>query len=168
MAMRWRSCDRRFKGSVLLKLTAANVTRSARLKRSKTAVLAALATACVSTVTRYYLPDAHNPRFDFGGATQILNQYLRVQCPERVAAKKSEAGDIRITIEADTGGAVTQAELTSSTGDEVLDGVFGTVAAQLKADSLRATGSPKNTRHLRIGYSCAATAPGATIELLPR
>ena len=124
--------------------------------------------ACVSTVTRYYLPDAHNPRFDLSGATQTLNQYLRVQCPERAAAKKPETGEVRITIQSDTGGAVTQAELTSSSGDEVLDGIFGTVAAQLKADSLRATGSHTNTRHLRIGYSCAATAPGATIELLAR
>jgi TonB family protein len=144
MAMRWRFSERPFKAVALL----------------------ALAAACVSTVTRYYLPDARNPRFDVAGATQVLDQYLRVQCPERLAAKKPVSGDVRVAIQADTAGAVTSAELTSSSGDEVLDGIFGTVAAQLKADSLRATGT--HTRHLRIGYSCAASAPGATIELLAR
>ena len=67
--------------------------------------------ACVHTVTRYYLPDANNPRFDTDGATQVLDQYLRVQCPERLAAKKPESGDVRLTILTDTSGAVTRAEL---------------------------------------------------------
>jgi len=163
MAMRWRSSERPFKGSQLLKGDASAFNNSDPLKA---VALIALAAACVSTVTRYYLPDAHNPRFDVAGATQVLDQYLRVQCPERLAAKKPVSGDVRVAIQADTAGAVTRAELTSSSGDEVLDGIFGTVAAQLKADSLRATAM--HTRHLRIGYSCAASAPGATIELLAR
>ena len=146
----------------------ADVSAFDNLDLLKAVALIALAAACVSTVTRYYLPDARNPRFDVAGATQVLDQYLRVQCPERLAAKKPASGDVRIAIQADTAGAVTRAELTSSTGDEVLDGIFGTVAAQLKADSLRATGTPTSTKHLRIGYSCAASAPGATIEVLAR
>ena len=133
------------------------------------AAVAALAATlgCVSTVTRYYLPDARNPRFDAEGATQVLDQYLRVQCPERLAAKKSESGDVRVTIETDTSGAVTRAELLSSTGDEMLDGMFGTVAAQLKVDSLRATTTPIARRRVRMGYSCSASAAVATLEVLP-
>ena len=122
--------------------------------------------ACVSTVTHYYLPNANNPRFDTAGATQMLSQYVRVQCPERRAAQKPERGDVRITILTDTSGAVTRAELMSSTGDEVLDGVFGTVAAQLKVDSLRAVGAPTATRRLRVAYTCEADAPGATLEVI--
>jgi hypothetical protein len=59
------------------------------------------------------------------------------------APRREEAGsgDVRLTITTDTSGAVTQAELVSSSGDEMLDGLFGTVAAQLKVDSLRATKS---------------------------
>src|SRR5918993_2236738 len=87
--------------------------------------------ACVSTVTRYYLPDAKNPRFDTEQAARMLDQYVRVQCPERLAAKKPESGAASLTILTDTGGAVTRAELASTSGDEVLDGVFGTIAAQL-------------------------------------
>ena len=122
--------------------------------------------ACVHMVTRYYLPDAHNPRFDTDGATQVLDQYLGVQCPERLAAKKPASGDVRLTITTDTSGAVTRAELTSSSGDDILDGLFGTVAAQLKVDSLRATTKPLATRRLRLGYSCAPDAAVATLEVL--
>jgi TonB family protein len=128
--------------------------------------VALLATACVHTVTRYYLPDAHNPRFDTESATQVLGQYLRVQCPGRLAARKPERGDVRLTITTDTSGAVTRAELVSSSGDELLDGLFGTVAAQLKIDSLRATKKPLATRNVRMGFNCAETSAAATLEVL--
>jgi TonB family protein len=130
--------------------------------------MAVLSTACVSTVTHYYLPDPRNPRFDAEGATQTLDQYLRVQCPERLAAKRPERGDVRLTIQTDTSGAVMRAELLSSTGDEMLDGMFGTVAAQLKVDSLRATGTATVTRRVRMGFSCAPNAAVSTLEVLPR
>ena len=141
---------------------------SARFKirrlRAFGALLGMTIVACVSTVTRYYLPDAHNPRFDTDRAAQTIDQYLRVQCPERLAAKKSESGDARLTILTDTSGAVTRAELVSSSGDETLDALFGTVAAQLKVDSLRATTNTA-TRKLRVGFSCAADAAVATLEV---
>jgi len=149
--MRWSFCERR---------------GTARATTLSALALLALSAACVSTMTQYYLPDSHNPRFDTDGATAVLDQYLRVQCPERLAAKKSESGDVRVTIQTDTSGAVTRAELLSSTGDEMLDGLFGTVAAQLKVDSLRATAKPLATRKLRIGYSCAPDAAVATLEVL--
>jgi hypothetical protein len=128
---------------------------------------AVIATACVSTVTRYYVPNDQNPRFDAEGATRMLDQYLRIQCPERLAAKKPESGDVRVTVQADSSGAVTRAELTSTTGDEVLDDLFGTVAAQLRVDSLRATTAPLATRRLRLGFSCAPNAAVSTLEMLP-
>ena len=123
--------------------------------------------ACVSTVTRYYLPDAKNPRFDTEQAVRAIDQYVRVQCPERLAAKKPESGAASLTILTDTGGAVTRAELASTSGDEMLDGVFGTITAQLKVDSLRATAKPIETRTVRIGFSCAPNAAAATMQLLP-
>ena len=124
-----------------------------------------LAAACVHTVTTYYLPDEHNPRFDVEGATRVLDQYLRVQCPERKAANKAERGDVRLTITTDTSGAVTRAELLSSSGDGMLDGLFGTVTAQLKVDSLRATTKPLTTRPVHVGYDCAQNG-AATLEVL--
>jgi len=122
--------------------------------------------ACVHTVTRYYLPDAKNPRFDLDGATQTLDQYLQVQCPQRLAEKKPDSGELRLTITTDTSGAVTRAELVHSSGDAMLDGLFGTVAAQLKVDSLRATAKPTAARNVRMGFSCAPNAAVATLEVL--
>ena len=127
-----------------------------------------LLAACVSTVTRYYVPDTHNPRFDTDAATQMLDQYLRVQCPDRIAAKKPESGEVRVTVLTDTSGAVTRAELMQSTGDETLDGLFGAVAAQLKVDSLRATATPVATRKLQMGFSCSSTAAVSTLQVLPK
>ena len=154
MAMRWSFCEpnRSMKrhGPMMLALSIA---------------LASTA-GCVSTVTRYYLPDARNPRFELDGATQTLDQFLRVQCPERLAAKKSESGDVRITILTDTTGAVTRAQLVTSSGDDLLDGLFGTVAAQLKVDSLRAPTNVPAARKLRLGYSCSPNATVATVEVL--
>jgi TonB family protein len=128
--------------------------------------MASLAGACVHTVTRYYIPDPNNPRFDLDGATQVLDQYMSVQCPQRLAEKKTESGAVRLTITADTSGAVTRAELTTSSGDAMVDGLFGTVAAQLKTDSLRAPKKGVLTRSVRIGYSCAPNAAVATLEVL--
>lgn len=122
-------------------------------------------TACVHTITRYYLPDERNPRFDADRATQVLDSYLQVQCPQRIADKKPPSGDARLTLLTDTSGAVTRAELVTSTGDEMLDGLFGTIAAQLKVDSLRATSKPA-TRTLHVGFSCSDSAAVSTLELL--
>ena len=130
------------------------------------ATVLVVVSACVSTVTRYYLPDVKNPRFELDDAAQTLDQFLRVQCPERLAAKKSESGDVRVTVLTDTTGAVTRAELVSSTGDDLLDGLFGTVAAQLKVDSLKASNTATASRRLRMGYSCAPNAAAATLEVL--
>ncbi|HEX5071731.1 MAG TPA: energy transducer TonB [Gemmatimonadaceae bacterium] len=121
--------------------------------------------ACVHTVTTYYLPDEHNPRFDTDGATRVLDQYLGVQCPERKAANKAPRGDARLTITLDTSGAVTRAVLVSSSGDAMLDGLFGAVTAQLKVDSLRATKKSSTTGHVRVGYDCTQNGV-ATLEVL--
>ena len=80
--------------------------------------------------------------------------------------RSRSSGDVRLTIITDTSGAVTRAELVSSSGDEMLDGLFGAVAAQLKVDSLRATKKSLATRRVRVGYSCAPNAAVATLEVL--
>ena len=122
--------------------------------------------ACVHTITRYYLPDEHNPRFDADRAAQVLDSYLQVQCPQRLADKKPPSGDARLTLLTDTTGSVTRAELVRSSGDEMLDGLFGTVAAQLRVDSLRATAKSAVERQLHVGFSCSDSAAVSTLELL--
>ena len=129
------------------------------------AALGMTAIACVHTITRYYLPDEHNPRFDADRATQVLDSYLQVQCPQRIANKKPQSGDARLTLLTDTSGSVMRAELVSSTGDDMLDGLFGTIAAQLKVDSLRATSNAAAERKLHVGFSCSDSAAVSTLEL---
>jgi TonB family protein len=141
MAMRWWSCS--------------------------LALLVALA-ACVSSVTRYYVPTPGQPRYDTAQATKVLEQYLGVQCPERLAAKQSDNGEVRVTVKIDAAGAVTSAQLTTSTGDETLDGLFGTVAAQMKVDPPPdMQGRSEMTGRMRMGYSCSPSAAVATIQLVP-
>lgn len=155
MAMRWSFCE---------------APPGVRVGRARAARLAALvllgvAAACVSRVTRYYLPDPGNPRFDPDQATDVLENYLRVQCPERLAAKRPPSGEVAVLVLTDTSGAVTRAELTSSTGDAMLDGLFGTVAAQLRVDSLRATRTATATSRLRMGFTCGDSAAVATLQI---
>jgi TonB family protein len=121
--------------------------------------------ACVHTVTRYYVPDARNPRFDTDAALHAIDQYLAIQCPQRAADPKPDSGELRLTITTDTSGAVTQAELVRSSGDATLDGMFGAVAAQLKADSLRAGKKGLATRALTVGFTCTPNVT-ATLRLL--
>ena len=153
MAMRWSS---------------SSAARSVPRPRTVRVLGTLVAVACVSTVTRSYLPDPGNPRFDTERATAVIEQYLRAQCPERLAAKKADSGDASLVVRIDSTGAVTRADLTSSSGDETLDGVFGTVAAQLQLDSLRATAAVPRTTRVKMGFSCANDAAVATIELLDR
>ena len=127
-----------------------------------------MAVACVSTVTRYYVPDAHNPQFDFASATATLDRYVRVQCPAILAANKPVANIAGAMIQTDTSGAVTRAELTLSSKDAVLDDLFGTVAAQLKVDSLRAAGQPTDTRRLYFRYDCSPAAIRASLWIRRR
>jgi len=47
----------------------------------------------------------------------------------------------------------------------MLDGLFGTVVAQLKVDSLRATTKPLTTRPVRVGYDCAQNRAAASLEV---
>ena len=133
--------------------------------RAKIGMTAIVAASCVHTVTRYYLPDASNPRFDTDGATQMLDSYMRIQCPERLAAKKPQHGTAHLTITADTSGDVTRAELVSSSGDAIIDGLFGTVAAQLKVDSLRPTKKPA-AREVYMRYYCAPDTAVTKVEVV--
>ena len=124
--------------------------------------------ACVSQVTRYYVPTAGNPRYTVEQATDVLEQYLRLQCPERRAAKQPDNGEIRVTVQVDSVGDVRSAQLTTSTGDEVLDGLFGSVAAQLHVEPPRdMRGKSEQPGRMRMGYSCSPSAAVATIQLVP-
>ncbi len=125
-------------------------------------LLLALA-ACTQRVSRHWVPSPNNPRWSAERATEVLEGYLRVQCPALREARKPDTGETMVTVAVDTAGLVTRAELEGSTGDETVDGLFGTIAAQLQLER----GTPPE-RKLRMGYSCAASgAAVATIHPAP-
>ena len=114
------------------------------------AVVALLA-ACSQRTTRYWVPSPENPRWTPEQATEVLERYLRVQCPQLREAKKPDTGETTATVSVDAAGLVTRASLGSSTGDETLDGLLGTVAAQL------VLGEGSAERKVLLGYSCGAS-----------
>jgi hypothetical protein len=96
-------------------------------------------TACVSTTTRYFVPSTQNPIYRPEQATPVLAEYVRLQCPSFREASRPDSGQVHLVIDVDTSGFATRAELTRSSGDKLLDDVFGTVGAQLvfAQDSVR-------------------------------
>lgn len=94
-------------------------------------VVAALAAACVTTRTRSFLPSPQNPIYTPAKAEPVLAEYVRLQCAPLRQAQRPDSGTARFVVDVDTSGFATRAELVRGTGDETLDGVFGTVSAQL-------------------------------------
>lgn len=87
--------------------------------------------ACVTKTTRFFLPSPANPTYTSRQAEETLSQYVRLQCAPRAEAQRPDSGSAAFVVEVDSAGAATRAELRRSSQDEVLDGIFGTVAAQL-------------------------------------
>jgi hypothetical protein len=101
-------------------------------------VALALAAGCVTTTTRAFLPSPQNPIYTVAKAEPVLSEYLRLQCAPLRKAQRPDSGTARFVVDIDTLGFATRAELARGTGDETLDGVFGTVAAQLTFERTRA------------------------------
>ncbi len=133
MAMRWSSCS---------------VTVPA--SRASLAFLLLSTAACVTSRTRSFLPSPQNPIYTPATAEPVLAEYLRLQCGALRKAQRPDSGTARFVVDVDTSGFATRATLVRGTGDETLDGVFGTVSAQLtfaKAPRARHEG-------VDIGYRC--------------
>lgn len=96
----------------------------------KAAAVLAVA-ACVTTTTRYFVPSTQNPIYRPDQATPVLAEYVRLQCPAFREAARPDSGQVRLLVDVDTSGFATRAELARSSGDKLLDDVFGTVGAQL-------------------------------------
>ncbi len=96
-----------------------------------TLALLAVAVGCVTVTTRTFLPSPRNPLYTPVNAEPVLSEYLRLQCEPMRKAQHPDSGTARFVVAVDTGGFATRAELQRGTGDETLDGVFGTVSAQL-------------------------------------
>lgn len=120
--------------------------------------------ACVSTTIRYFVPSPQNPRYSLDSATPVLREYVRLQCSTLRQQQRPDSGTVRALVEVDSAGDVTRARLENSTGNEVLDGVIGTVAAQLTVPSAARAISPAR---VLLGYRCDADSAIVTLTRQP-
>lgn len=131
--------------------------------RSAVALLAIAWAACVQTTTRAFLPSPQNPVYSPTQAQPVLGEYLRLQCPAFRQAQRPDTGIVRFIVSLDSAGTATRAELAKASGDQLVDEVFGTVAAQLRLpiDSTRAR-SRRET--VDMHYRCAGDSAFVTIR----
>jgi len=123
------------------------------------AVVMLAAGACVTTTTRSWLPSPANPTYTAQSAQPVLAEYVRLQCPALRKAQHPDTGSARFVVDVDTAGKATRAEVVRATPDELLDGVFGTVAAQL-----RFAPAPKARREpVDIAYRCEGEQAHVTV-----
>ncbi|MBC7897275.1 MAG: hypothetical protein H7066_17795 [Cytophagaceae bacterium] len=119
--------------------------------------------ACVQSTTRIFLPSPQNPSYSLEQANPVLAEYLRLQCPAFQKASKPDTGVVRFTVSLDSTGAATRAELEKASGDQLVDEVFGTIAAQLRfaPDSARAR---MRRETVNMHYRCAGDSAFVTIK----
>lgn len=122
-----------------------------------------IATACVTTTTRTFLPSPQNPIYRPQQAVPIMAEYTRLQCPAMRKAQQPDAGRVRLIVDVDTTGLAARALLTGTTGDDVLDGVLGTVAAQL-AFPRDSTAKRVKQRTVIVDFRCAGDSAIVKIE----
>ncbi|MBK6305057.1 MAG: hypothetical protein IPF47_04745 [Gemmatimonadetes bacterium] len=118
-----------------------------------------MAAACVTTTTRAWLPSPANPTYTTTTAEPVLAEYVRLQCEALRKAQHPDTGSARFVVDVDTSGTATRAELVRGTPDPLLDGVFGTVAAQLTFAA-----APKAHREpVGIAYRCDGDRAHVTV-----
>jgi len=120
--------------------------------------------ACVTTTSRSWLPSPSNPTYSTATAQPVLAEYVRLQCETLRRAQHPDSGSARFVVDVDTSGTALRAELVRGTPDELLDGVFGTVAAQLKfAPAARPRREP-----VSITYKCEGEQATVTVDAASR
>lgn len=135
-----------------------------RCSWSRVSVPALALAACVTTTTRLFLPSPQNPIYRPAQAEPVLAEYLRLQCPAFRKAGKPDSGVVRLVVSIDSAGFARQAELRSSSGDRLVDEVFGTVAAQLSlADSSGPRVRPRQ-QPVEMRFRCAGDSASVSVH----
>ena len=128
------------------------------------AIAVAGVAACVTTTSRAWLPSPANPTYTAKTAQPVLAEYVRLQCAALRKAQHPDTGSARFLVDVDTAGAAQRAEIVRSSPDELLDGVFGTVAAQLTF----AAAPRKRRETVEIAYRCAGEEAQVTVTAATR
>ena len=145
-------------------MPATGSTRTAmRWRWSSAAVLALLLAGCMRSVSTYYIPTEGEPRLDTNGLRDRADFFLRAECPRLLAAGRP-GGEAQIKLTMARSGAVTRAEVTRSSGDEAIDGIFGPLAAQLELTPPPDMRGDEMTVRMGLGYACSGTTAAATVR----
>lgn len=144
---------------------------------SSVCLTAFLAVACVTATVREFYPSPENPRYTPESGAGAVRAYLRLRCPELTKAPARDSGTVNARIRVDSSGKATAAELSGTSGDPVMDGVIGTVVAQLDLAVFDLVGSnptrvripaqaTRSTYQARVEYACRDSV-GARIVISP-
>jgi len=129
----------------------------------KTCLTLILVVACVRTTVREYYPSPDNPRYTPERGGVAVREYLRLRCPELAKPPARDSATLLARVRVDSAGLATGAQLDGTSGDAVMDGVIGTVVAQL---DLSANTPRRDEYQARIAYACRDSV-SARIDITP-
>ena|SRR5687768_283751 len=130
---------------------------------SRLLAVALLVSACVQRTQMWFVPTEGEPRLDTNELRDRADYFLRAECPRLLAADRP-GGEASIKLTINRSGEVTRSEVTRSSGDEQIDGIFGPLAAQLVV-----TPPPDMTKEsmavrMGMGYACSGSTAAATVR----
>jgi TonB family protein len=125
--------------------------------------VALLLSACVQRTDTWFIPSEDKPRLDTNELRDQADYFLRVECPRLLAANKP-GGEAAIKLTINRSGEVTRSEVTRSSGDEEIDGIFGPLAAQLVVTPPPDMTKESMTVRLGMGYACSGTTAATTVR----
>lgn len=126
------------------------------------AVGVVIGAACVATTTRIFMPSPQNPVYRPAQAEPVLAQYLHLQCPAFKKAALPDTGVVHFSVSLDTMGKATRAELLVGSGDQLVDEVFGTIAAQL---TLPVDSTRRRAREVPVRMAFSCQGDSATVKV---
>ena len=134
-----------------------------RCSFSRLCLTAALLAACVSTTVREFYPSPENPRYTPERGSAAVREYLRLRCGDLKPPARDSA-TLLARIRVDSTGKAVAAELSGTSGDPLMDGVIGTVVAQLDLQlelfsivdgvPVRLPADLRSTYRARVEYAC--------------
>ena len=128
---------------------------------------AAVVVACTTT-TRYFVPTEGEPRLTPNEVRDQSDALLSTQCPRLMGGERFATGEARIIVELDRSGAVQNARVTRSSGDEAMDNIFGALVARLQVDPPTGMNGERGEHPIYIGYSCAPENNAITLNITGR
>ena len=87
---------------------------------------------------------------------------LRGECERLLTERTPATGEAMLKLEVAATGAVTEAQITRSSGDARVDDIFGKAAARLQFDPM----PDKTTARIKMGFSCAPGTAVTTMSLV--